>query len=337
MTQTSMALALAGFGFMMTVIWGNPFLRILRSLGIGETIRVEGPERHFSKLGTPTMGGVMIVIPVIFITIILNAASYIGTTQILGRSIFVPLGVLVSYAFLGAVDDWEGLRGHRRGQGMRAWVKFIFQWGIALITAWGLYHVLDAPQLYLPGFDIEFKIGLWYIPIAAFIIVSTSNAVNLADGLDGLAGLISATAFAAYGGIALLQGQVYLARFCFTLVGALFGFLWFNVHPAQLFMGDTGSLALGAALGVVALMTGQWAVLPIIGIIPVSITLSVIIQVSYFKLTKRLYGEGRRVFKMTPLHHHFELSGWSETQVVQRFWLISLLAAMIGVAFSVTG
>jgi phospho-N-acetylmuramoyl-pentapeptide-transferase len=337
MTQTSMALALAGFSFIMTVIWGTPFLRILRSLRIGETIRIEGPERHFSKLGTPTMGGVLFIVPVTFITILLNAASYIGETQILGRSIFVPLGVLVSYAILGAVDDWEGLRGGGRGRGMRAWVKFIFQWAIALITSFGLYHVLDAPQLYLPGFDIEFKIGLWYIPIAAFIIVTFSNAVNLTDGLDGLSGLISATAFAAYGGIALLQGQVFLARFCFTLVGALFGFLWFNVHPAQLFMGDTGSLALGATLGVVALMTGQWAVLPVIAIIPVSVTLSVMIQVGYFKLTKRLYGEGRRIFRMAPIHHHFELSGWSETQVVQRFWLISLLAAMIGVAFSITG
>lgn len=337
MTQTSMALALAGLSFMMTVIWGSPFIRILLYLKLGKIIRVEGPERHFSKLGTPTMGGVMIIVPVIILTILLNAASYIGTTQILGRSIFVPLGVLVSYALLGAIDDWVGLRGQRRGQGMRGWVKFLIQWVIALITSWGLYHVLDAPQLFLPGFDIEFKIGLWYIPIAAFLIVSFSNAVNLTDGLDGLAGLISATAFAAYGGIALLQGQIYLARFCFTLVGALFGFLWFNVYPAQLIMGDTGALALGATLSVVALMTGQWAVLPVVAIIPVSITLSVMIQVSYFKLTKRLYGEGRRVFKMTPLHHHFELSGWSETQIVQRFWLISLLAAMIGVAFSITG
>ncbi len=334
MTQTSMALALAGLSFMLTVIWGSPLLRILQHLKVGETIRVDGPERHFSKLGTPTMGGVMIIIPVVLITGLLNAASYVGTTQIIGRSILLPLGVLVSFAILGAVDDWEGLRGRRRGEGMRARTKFVLQWGIALVTAFALYHLLDAPQLFLPGFHIEFKIGLWYIPIAAFLIVGFSNAVNLTDGLDGLAGLISATAFAAYGGIALLQGQVYLARFCFTLVGAIFGFLWFNVHPAQLFMGDTGSLALGATLAVVALMTGQWAVLPVIAIIPVSITLSVMIQVSYFKITKRLYGEGRRVFKMTPLHHHFELSGWSETQIVQRFWLISLLAAMIGVAFA---
>ncbi len=156
-----------------------------------------------------------------------------------------------------------------------------------------------------------------------------SNAVNFTDGLDGLAGLISATAFAAYGGIALLQGQIFLARFSFTIVGALFGFLWFNVHPANLMMGDTGSLPLGAALAVVALMTGQWLLLPIIAVIPVSEALSVVLQVGYFKLTK-----GKRMFKMAPFHHHFELLGWSEIQVVQRFWLVGLLAAMLGIAIA---
>ncbi len=335
MTQTSMALTLAGFSFMMTVIWGTPLLRVLLFLKIGETIRVDGPERHFAKLGTPTMGGVLIIIPVVLITVLLNAASYIGETQVLGRSVFLPLGVILGFAVLGAADDWEGLRGRRRGEGMRARTKFVFQWLIAFAAAYGLYQILDAPHLYLPGFQIEFRIGWWYIPIAAFIIVATSNAVNLTDGLDGLAGLISATAFAAYGAIALLQGQLFLARFCFTLLGALFGFLWFNVHPAQLFMGDTGSLALGGGLAVIALMTGQWAVLPIIAIIPFGVTLSSMIQVTYFKITKRIFGEGRRVFKMAPIHHHFELSGWSETQVVQRFWLIGLMAAMIGVAFAV--
>lgn len=337
MTQTSMALALAGISFVMTVIWGNPFLRILLYLNIGETIRLDGPERHFSKLGTPTMGGLLFIAPVTLITILLSAASYIGTTQILGRSILVPLGVMVSFALLGSADDWMGLRGKGEVKGMRARLKFILQWLIALITAFGLYHLLDAPQLFLPGFNVEFSIGIWYIPVAAFIIVSMSNAVNLTDGLDGLAGLISATIFATYGGISLMQGQIYLARFCFTVVGALFGFLWFNVYPAQLIMGDTGSLALGATLGVVALMTGQWAILPVIAIIPVSTTLSVIIQVGYFKISKRIFGEGRRIFKMAPLHHHFELLGWSETQIVQRYWLISLLTGMIGVAFSVTG
>jgi phospho-N-acetylmuramoyl-pentapeptide-transferase len=157
-----------------------------------------------------------------------------------------------------------------------------------------------------------------------------SNAVNFTDGLDGLAGLITVTAFAAYGGIALMQGQIFTARFCFSLVGGIFGFLWFNVHPAQLFMGDTGSLPLGATLAVVALITGQWLLLPLIAVIPVSEALSVILQVGYFKLTK-----GKRLFKMAPLHHHFELIGWSETQVVQRFWLISLMCALLGLAIAV--
>jgi len=172
-------------------------------------------------------------------------------------------------------------------------------------------------------------LGIWYIPIATFLIVGFSNAINFTDGLDGLAGLISATCFATFGLIALMQGQIYIARFCFTLVGALFGFLWFNVHPALLIMGDVGALPLGATLAVVALMTGQWILLPIIAIIPVSEILSVVLQVGYFRFTK-----GKRLFKMAPLHHHFELMGWSETQVVQRFWLIGLLAAIIGSAIA---
>ena len=335
MNQTSMSMALAGFSFMMTVIWGPPFIRILRYFKIGESIRVDGPERHFSKLGTPTMGGLMIVVPVVLMTLLLNAASLLANLDVIGNSIFLPLGVMVGFAFIGAVDDWSGLRGDK-SMAMKARTKFVLQWSIALVAAFGLYHILDAPHLFLPGFDVEFKIGIWYIPVAAFIIVAMSNAVNFTDGLDGLSGLIAATAFATYGGIALLQGQVYLARFCFTLVGVLFGFLWFNVPPAELFMGDTGSLALGGTLGVVALMTGQWAVLPVIAIIPVSELLSSMLQVGYFKLTKRIYGEGRRLFKMAPLHHHFELVGWSETQIVQRFWLVSLLAAMIGIALAVT-
>jgi phospho-N-acetylmuramoyl-pentapeptide-transferase len=329
MTQASVALALAGFSFMLTVIWGEPLLRVLRNFKIGKTIRVEGPERHFTKLGTPTMGGVLIVLPVVLITILMNAASLVGLT-VLGRSVLLPLSVMFVYSFLGAVDDWEGLRGARKGQGMRARTKFFFQAIFAVAAAFGLRYVLRVPDLYLPGVQGTVHLGFWFIPLASFVIVFFSNAVNLTDGLDGLAGLISATAFATYGGIALIQGQVFLARFCFTLVGALFGFLWFNVHPAQLFMGDTGSLSLGATLAVVAIMTGQWALLPLIAVIPLSTALSVILQVSYFKLT-----HGKRLFKMSPLHHHFELSGWSETQVVQRFWLISLLFAMIGVALAV--
>ncbi len=237
---------------------------------------------------------------------------------------------MIVYAVLGAVDDWEGLRGKGTSKGLRARTKFIIQVLFAVVVAFALRYLLDVPQLYLPGIKGEIDLGFWYVPLAMFIIVGMSNAVNLTDGLDGLAGLITATAFAAFGGIALLQGQIFLSRFCFTLVGALFGFLWFNVHPAELFMGDTGSLSLGATLGIVALMTGQWVLLLFIAVVPVSETLSVIMQIGYFKLTG-----GQRIFKMAPLHYHFELSGWSETQIVQRFWLISLLMAMVGVALAV--
>lgn len=335
MTQESAALALAALSFMLTVIWGMPLLRVLRYFKIGKTIRVEGPQRHFTKMGTPTMGGVLIVLPVLLITGLLNATSLIGLS-FLGRSVLLPMAVMVSYALLGALDDWQGLRGRReQGEGLRARTKFTVQVVLALVAALGLYYVLDVPNLYLPTVQGEIKLGFWYVPIATFLIVTGSNAVNLTDGLDGLAGLISATAFATFGAIALIQEQTFLARFCFTLVGALFGFLWFNVHPAELFMGDTGSLSLGATLAVVCLMTSQWPLLPVIAVIPFSNTLSVIIQTMFFKFTRRRFGEGRRVFKMAPLHHHFELSGWSETQIVQRFWLISLLAGMIGVALAV--
>jgi len=328
MRETSLALALSGLSFMLAVIWGPPLLRVLRYFRIGKLIRVEGPDRHFAKMGTPTMGGVLIILPVTLVTVLLNAASLIGVT-VLGRSVLLPLLVMLSFALLGAIDDWEGIRGPRRGLGMRARTKFLLQVGLALIVAFALKYLLQVPELFWPGVQEPLTLGDLYIPLAVFTIVGLSNAVNLTDGLDGLAGLITATAFAAYGGIALLQGQVFLGRFCFTLVGALFGFLWWNVHPAQLFMGDTGSLSLGATLGVVALMTGQWLLLPIIAIIPVSEALSVIIQVAYFKATG-----GKRIFRMAPLHHHFELGGWSETQVVQRFWLVSLLFAMFGVALA---
>lgn len=328
MNQMTFVLSLAVLSFMMTVIWGGPLLRILRHFKVGKIIRVEEPGHHAVKMGTPTMGGVMFIAPVLLLTLLLNASSLFGVVGI-GRSILLPLVVMLAFAILGAVDDWEGIRGPRRGEGMRSRTKFIIQVILALGTAWTLKYLLQAPDLYVPGIPMEIRIGIWYVPIAAFVIVSMSNAVNFTDGLDGLAGLIAATAFVAYGGISIMQGQIYVARFCFIMVGALFGYLWFNVHPAQLIMGDTGSQALGATLTVVALMTGQWGVLPVIAIIPVSEMISVVIQIGYFKLTK-----GRRFFKMAPIHLHFELLGWSETQVVQRFWLIGLLAAMVGVGLA---
>jgi len=328
--QIALSLSLAGLAFIMTAIWGGPLLRILRHYKVGKIIRVEEPEHHQIKMGTPTMGGVMFILPVLLLTGLLNAVALGGITEGgVGRSVLLPLVVMVGFAILGAVDDWEGIRGARRGDGMRARTKFMFQVLLAIATAYVLKYMMDVPDLYFPGLFFEIELGWWYVPIAAFIIVAESNAINFTDGLDGLAGLIAATMMAAFGGIALMQEQVYLARFCFILVGALFGFLWFNVHPAELIMGDTGSLSLGAVIAVVALMTGQWPMLLVIGIIPLSEMLSVVIQIGYFRLTK-----GKRFFKMAPIHLHFELLGWSETQVVQRFWLIGLMAALIGIGLS---
>jgi len=328
--QIALSLSLAGLSFIMTAIWGGPLLRILRHFKIGKIIRVEEPGSHGVKMGTPTMGGVMVILPVLFLTVLLNGATLIGVTNSgVGRSVLLPLAVMVSFGILGAIDDWEGIHGRRKGDGMRARTKFMVQVVLALVIAYALKYVIDVPDLYLPGFFFEIEVGWIYVPIAAFIIVAESNAVNFTDGLDGLAGLIAATAIAAFGGIALMQEQIYLARFCFILVGALFGFLWFNVHPAQLFMGDTGSMAIGSVLAVIALMTGQWPMLLVIGIIPLAEMLSVVIQISYFRWTG-----GKRFFKFTPIHYHFELLGWSETQIVQRFWLIGLMAALIGIGLA---
>ncbi|HJO91523.1 MAG TPA: phospho-N-acetylmuramoyl-pentapeptide-transferase, partial [Anaerolineales bacterium] len=260
------SLTLASITFVMTVIWGGPLLEILRRLKIGKQIRIDGPQTHFSKLGTPTMGGLLVIAPVLAITAVLNLVSL--AKVVTGRSILLPLSVLVGFAALGMWDDWSGLRNGRKGEGIRARYKLITQVIIALGAVLVLYFAFDIHSVALPGFPRKVDIGLLYIPIGVFIIVGTSNAVNITDGLDGMAGLVLVTNFMAFGFVALLQGQVFLVRFCFTLVGALFAFLWFNVHPAQLFMGDTGSLSLGALLGVVALMTGQWLLLPIIAIVP---------------------------------------------------------------------
>ncbi len=328
------ALTLGAITFLLTAIWGGPFVEILRRLRIGKEIRETGPERHRAKMGTPTMGGVLILVPVVLITLGLNLARLVQE-RLTGSSILVPLFVLIGFGILGAWDDLEGIRGKReQGEGIRARTKFGFQVILAILVAGVMSFVgggfSAANGVFIPLYPnfVDIPPLLW-IPAAVFIIVGMSNAVNITDGLDGLAGLISASAFAAYGVIAQLQGQTFLVQFAFIMVGACFGFLWYNAHPAQMFMGDVGSLAIGAALGTVALMTGQWLLLPIVAIIPVAETVSVILQVSYFKLTS-----GQRLFRMTPVHHHFELSGWSETQVVQRFWLVGILASMSGVALA---
>ncbi len=347
------SLFLGGLAFLLAVVWGAPLVRFLRAQRIGKQIRIEGPQTHQVKAGTPTMGGLMIVVPVVVISGVvtfINLAVEMNQGRPIaniGQQILVPVVTMVAFAILGAIDDWQNVRGKRvKGEGMAGRTKALIQVVLAVIIALVLHFGPSRlTSVAVPGIAEKIDIGLWWIPIAAFWIVGFSNAVNLTDGLDGLAGIISATAFLAYAIIAYLQSFAgatpgvqppvsSLVPFSLIVVGAILAFLWFNAHPAQLFMGDTGALALGAALAVVALMTGQWLLLPVIALVPVAETLAVIFQVGYFKYTKRRYGTGRRLFKMAPLHNHFELKGWSETQIVQRFWLIGIWAAMIGIALA---
>jgi phospho-N-acetylmuramoyl-pentapeptide-transferase len=237
---------------------------------------------------------------------------------------------MITYSILGGIDDYQGLRS-RPGEGMRARVKIWFQLGIALVAAATLYWVVNDGRglMAVPTVPFLLDIGILYLPVATLIIAGTANAMNIADGLDGLAGILAATAFMAYGIIAFLQDQQVLLIFSFVVVGGCFAFLWYNAKPAQMFMGDVASQALGGSLAVVALMTNQWLILPVIAFVPIATMLSSTLQVLYFKMTG-----GKRLFKMAPLHHHFELIGWSETQIVQRWWLVAILTAMIGIALA---
>ncbi|MBL8155020.1 MAG: phospho-N-acetylmuramoyl-pentapeptide-transferase [Anaerolineae bacterium] len=338
--QLPFAITVGVVAFLLAVIWGGPFVEILRRLKIGKIIQVELSEEYQRKVGTPTMGGIMIVIPVVLIALGLNVVNVIRTVT--GASILLPLGVLVGFSLLGMIDDWEGIQTSRGifGQGLPARVKFAGQVILATVAAI-IISLYDggfqyANQIILPFIPFPIEISpVIFIPITVFYIIGMSNAVNFTDGMDGLAGIITASAFASYGVIAFLQGQIFLTQFCFLLVGACFAFLWYNAHPAQLFMGDAGSLPLGATLGTVAIMTGQWILLPVIAIVPVLETLSVILQVAYYKRTKDpVTGIGQRLFRMAPIHYHFQKGGWSETQVVQRLWLVGLLSAMLGVALA---
>lgn len=327
----AVSLALGGLAFVVTLILGRPIVTFLRMRKMGDVIRVDGPTTHLKKTGTPTMGGVMVALTVIILTVIFN---------LVGRlSMLLPVGILLAAAFLGAIDDRIKLTSHRdpNRRGMTARFKFTWLAIFAIVTGSILYFPdpwgLGLHHIYVPFFG-RFDIGILYLPIAVFAIVAMSNAVNLTDGLDTLAAGLAAIAFVAYGIIAYQQGQVGVVTFCFTMVGSLMGFLWFNAHPAQVFMGDTGSLAIGAALATAAFMTGQWLLLPVVGFVFLAEALSVTLQVSYFKWTKRRTGEGRRLFKMTPLHHHFEILGWSETQVTMRFWIVGMMAGLIGIALA---
>ena len=300
---------------------------------MGKKIRVEEPGSHQMKMGTPTMGGLMVIVPVLIITGLLNIANLLGFNFI-GQSVLIPMGTLVAFGLLGLIDDLEGIRGKRVvGEGIMARTKaswqFIFALVIALILHFG---PTDLRSVALPGITERIDIGLLWVLIAAFIIVAMSNAVNFSDGLDGLAGSLAAVAFACYGIIAYLQGQVWLAAFCFTMVGALLAFLWFNVHPADLFMGDVGSLSIGATLAVVALMTGQWLLLPIVGAMFVAEALSVVLQIGWFKSTN---GATAKAGAFSRWPHCTTISSskvGARLQVMQRFFLCGILAGMFGVA-----
>lgn len=322
------ALTVCGVTFLLAVIWGSPLIEAMRRLKLGKRIRIEGPQSHLTKMGTPAMGGILIVIWTVISTLVVNVVQLVRLEEIV-ESVLIPLGVMVAYAILGGIDDYMGIR-QRPGVGMLARYKIWYQVAIALIAGFLLYWLNDRQGLVaVPTVPVLLNIGVLYIPLAVVVITGTANAVNFTDGLDGLAGIIAGTAFAIYGIIAYLQDQQFLVVFCFTVIGATFAFLWYNAKPAQTFMGDVGSQALGGALGVVALMTNQWLILPIVILIPLSTLLSVVLQVAYFK-----YTGGKRLFKMSPLHHHFELLGWSETQIVQRWWLIGILSGAIGLALA---
>lgn len=316
----SYALFVAGVTFLAAILAGYPLRAVLTLMGVRKQVRVEGPDSHYQKAGTLTMGGILIWGSAFAATALFNIVN--------NPSIIVPLVATATAGLLGAADDLADLA-RPSGNGLSVRVKFAVLSLMAVAVAVATYSGLGLDYLFVPTSPDPWHLGPLYVPLAALAIVGTANAVNLTDGLDSLAGVCAAVAFVAYGIIAHLQGQTPLVTFCFTLVGSLLAFLWFNAHPAELFMGDTGSLALGAALATVALMTGHLLLLPLIGCIFVAETASVMLQVGYFRLTG-----GRRLFRMAPLHHHFEMVGWSETHIAQRFWLVSMLAAMVGVALA---
>ncbi len=314
MLSIVVALLLAFAG---VVLLAPVYIGLLQRLGFGKQIRIEGPEGHQSKAGTPTMGGMLLVVIVMFLAMAMRIEDF---------STLPPMLALVGVGILGAIDDYVNAR---TGIGMRGRYKLVWQTAVALLAAFYLqrhFH-LDALNIPLVG---AITIGpILFVLFVAFIIVGSSNAVNLTDGLDGLAGGVLVFSFVAYLLIALVDApgkgsQPNLAIFCALIIGALIGFLWFNVHPAQLFMGDAGALSLGATLAVVATITGQLPLLAVIGVVFVAVTLSVILQVASFKL------RGRRIFRMAPLQHHFELIGWAEEKITVRFWIVSALAGLLG-------
>ena len=321
---------------LVSMLLGPTLIRKLREYQIGQAIREVGPKSHLSKAGTPTMGGALILLSISVSTLLWGDLE--------NKYIWVTLLVTLAYGAIGWVDDYRKVV-EKNSRGLPARWKYFWQSLFAIVV--GVYLYISAPssaetQFIIPFFkDVIFEMGILFVVLSYFVIVGSSNAVNLTDGLDGLAIMPTVMVGAALGVLAYLSGNVnysdylhipYVAGagelviFCGALVGAGVGFLWFNTYPAQVFMGDVGSLALGAALGIIAVITRQEIVFFIMGGIFVAETVSVILQVASFKLT------GKRIFRMAPLHHHFELKGWPEPRVIVRFWIITMILVLIGLA-----
>jgi phospho-N-acetylmuramoyl-pentapeptide-transferase len=306
--------------FAIVVILMPPYIRLLRTTGFTKQIRVEGPDSHQVKHGTPTMGGALIIAVVLALYLLLRWPPEGG--------IYAPLATLAGVGLLGAFDDYLNAK---TGEGIRVRQKLLWQIVFAFAAAFMIQRTYQIDQIAVPFVGAVFVDPAVYVAFAAFAIIAASNGVNITDGLDGLAGGTLVFAFVAFLLVALLNqpvAQPNLAFLCAIIIGALLGFLWFNVHPAQIFMGDSGSLSLGATLAVIALITGQILVLPLIGLIFVLETASDIIQIGYFRLSG-----GKRIFRMAPLHHHFELAGWDEEKITLRFWIVAILAGLLGVTF----
>ena len=316
--------------------WGPKMIERLQLLQIGQIVRNDGPESHFSKRGTPTMGG-LLILAAIFISVLLWG-------DLDSRYVWVMLFVLGSFGLIGFIDDYRKVV-RKDTKGLIARWKYILQSLAALLVAFFLYATAAIPgetQLVVPFFkDVMPQLGGVFIVLAYFTIVGSSNAVNLTDGLDGLAIMPTVMVAAAFALIAYLSGHAQFANYlhiphlpgsgelvivCTAIVGAGLGFLWFNTYPAQVFMGDVGSLSLGAALGTIALLVRQEILLVIMGGVFVMETLSVILQVGSYKL------RGQRIFRMAPIHHHYELKGWPEPRVIVRFWIISIFLVLLGLA-----
>jgi phospho-N-acetylmuramoyl-pentapeptide-transferase len=300
------------------VLLAPVYIRLLQRLGFGKAIRAEGPAAHAVKAGTPTLGGMLIVVVVMFLAMAMRLEDV---------STLTPMLTLVGVGILGAIDDYVNIQ---TGIGVRGRYKLVWQTVVAILAAVYIQRHFDITAINVPLLG-ELAIGaVAVVAFVAFAIVAMSNAVNLTDGLDGLASGVLVFSFVAYLLIALVEvpdlklSQPNLAVFCALLIGALLGFLWFNVHPAQIFMGDAGALALGATLAVVATITGQLLLLVIIGVVFVANTVAVVLQVGSYQL------RGKRIFRMAPLHHHFELLGWAEEKITLRFWIVAALAGLLG-------